>query len=213
MAKSKLARRRSKRKRNPENGNSKAEATKLAYSIGAGFAGYTATRFIARMAYSQAVKKFPGGAKHAAFAASAAGAAGAFFGSKHWGKVEDYHDEITIGAGIALAQSFVQSYIPQYGWIVGDLDESQYKKTAQKAPQAAAADLSALPLPPGVPETVPELPPTSDFDLDALLAEHGLEEGEQLGVLAPAGGMGDSGDGLGDYSDVHEETLDGGMFH
>jgi len=216
------AARKSPRKSNPDRG----EMTELGVRVGAGFAGYTMTRLVSRVAYSQAIKKFPNNAKHAAFVASAAGAAAAYFGSSKWDKLADYHDEISIGAGIALFQSFIQTYLPQYGWIVGDLSAEQYqaaaKKTAKEA-EGAGSFYSSVPSLPGVPDALPAHTPRgpemgSEDELSKLLEEAGFEEGDTIGQLPPAddgvdfdalglgglGSLGDAGDGLGDYSEMHE---------
>ena len=136
---SKLAKMRSRRrtKKNP------SEATELGYNIAAGFAGYGVTRFLSRAVYSQVVKKRPQLAEHAYVVAAAVGAAGAYFGSKKWAKVADYHEAISIGAGIALLQTAVQTYIPKFGWIVGDVSASQYVKAAAKPAAIANLDLGA----------------------------------------------------------------------
>lgn len=168
MAKSKLAKRRRRRRSNPP-------AVEFAVSVGAGFAGYAATRFIARAAFSQAIKKWPKGAKHAHVAASAIGAAGVFFGSKYWSKLDDYHEAATIGAGIALIQTAVQTYLPQFGWIVGDVNADQY---VQKKRALPPANLDSLML---------DAPPAADsgFDLDALLAENKELEAVPVGQMDP----------------------------
>lgn len=156
MAKSKIARRKARRKSNPEIQKTKEFAT----TIGAGFVGYAVTSFAGRAIFSQAVKKYPGAAKHIAVLASAAGAAGVYFGSKYWDKASEHHEAITIGAGIALLKSAVQTYVPKYGWIVGDLDPVQY---AAKKKTITAADIP------------PEEQAVDNFDLDALLQDNDLE--------------------------------------
>jgi len=190
MAKSKLARRYKRRK------NIAREATQgskdLAISVGAGFAGYAATRFISRMAYSQVIKRFPGGADYAALIASAIGAAGTFFGTKYWSKVEDYHEAASVGAGIALLQTGVQTFLPKFSWIVSDVAPEQYvqKKTESKA---GGVTLESIP---GVFDTtdVPELaapspePTGGIFDLGRMLSENPELEAVPIGSSPPAPG-------------------------
>lgn len=118
--------RRAKRYRRNEGDSAPAvvrtsELTDLAYTIGAGLGGYAATRFVARVAYTQAAKRGMKAAKHIGAGASAVAALAAFFASRHWDKLEEHHEAITIGAGIGAAQTVLQTYLPQYAWIVSDV--------------------------------------------------------------------------------------------
>jgi hypothetical protein len=176
MPKSTIARR--KRRRKNAAASTKA-ATELATSVGAGFAGYAATKLIGRMAYSQIIKKFPKFAKHGGVLASAAGAAAAYLGSKHWDKVAEHHDAITIGAGIAVLQSAARTYAPKkYAWIVSDYSEDQYKSKGKVTIAPPEEDFTA-PVLPDAPEAI------SDFDLDRLLAENTELEAVPIGQAPP----------------------------
>lgn len=182
MAKSKLARYKSKRKAkvNPQ----KKEAIEAAANVGAGFAGYATTRMISRLAYSQAVRRSPGSAPHVHVAASLAGAAGVYFGSKYWGKVDEYHEAASIGAGIALIQAAFQTYMPKLGWIVGDVSPEQYGAGKKKS-VLPDADMTTI-----MPAERAALPAASGglgegFDLDALLAGDDSIEAVPIGQ-APA---------------------------
>ncbi len=200
MAKSKLARFKSKRKArtNPQ----KAAATEMAANVGAGFAGYAATRLLSRMVYSQAVKKFPNASAHFHFAASVMGASGVYFGSKYWSKVDDYHEAASIGAGIALIQTGIQTYMPKFGWVVSDVSPEQYTKKKAVLPPA---DMNSL-----LPDDQDSLPPASaalgDFDLDALLAGdnsiEAIEVGQAPPIEEPAGFV-SGGDDFGEDSLEH----------
>lgn len=180
MAKSKLAKYRRRRKANPE---TKA-IVDLATNIGAGFAGYTATRFVSRVAYSQAVKRWPNASKHVYAAASALSAAGVFAGTRYWKRAGDYHEPAVIGAGIALIQTLIQTYLPKFGWIVADVNAEQYGATKKRAPALPAADLSTLF---DESEPMPELAPApqSSFDLEALLAQEPDLEAVPIGQASP----------------------------
>ena len=206
MAKSKLAKykkRRKTKKKNPET----SEAVELATNIGAGFAGYAATRLISRMAYVQALKKYPKASKHIHVAATAVGAAGVYFGSKHWDKVDEYHEAAALGAGVAILQTAMQTYLPQIGWVVADVSPEQYSKKAKSvAPRATKADLESM-LPP--PNEGDESNPTAQqdlgnfgtFDLDAILAEDSSLEAVEIGQMPPVDdGSGDDGE-IQDYED------------
>jgi hypothetical protein len=165
MAKSKLARYRSKRPAKKKNPITESAAVDLGMQVGAGFAGYTATRFLMRAAYSQAIKRWPRFAKHIGVLTSAVGATGVYFGTKHWEKAEDYHYSATIGAGIAVLQSAIQTYVPGLGWIVSDMDPSQY--APKQLPEASVDDLSAF----GIDDPEPEMTsPQIASNLDRLLA-------------------------------------------
>lgn len=230
MAKSKVAKFKKRRKaaRSAKKNPAKGEITELGTRVGAGFAGYTLARLVSRVAYAQAIKKFPNHASHAAVVASVASTAAAYYGTSKWDKIADYHDEITIGAGIALFQQVVQTYLPQYSWIVGDLSADQYKSASQKAKEDAAKNqsqiVSSVPSLPGIPDEVPDQPRRrgpemgSEGELADILAEAGFEESDTVGQLPPAAGpdfedldldglgfgsLGGGGDGLGDYSESH----------
>lgn len=200
MAKSKIAKYRARR--NPS--RAKKEAIELATSIGAGFAGYGAARLFGRIVFSQAVRRWPGASKHLHVLASAASAAGIYIGTRSWSKTEDYHEAASIGAGIALLQSAIQTYLPKFGWVVSDVDAAQYSRA--KKQQLPDADMDLLM--PGD-EPVPSL--DGGFDLDALLAEHPDIEAVPVGRMAPAIDNPDYGDdeddlgnagGFGDLGDL-----------
>jgi len=208
MGRSKIAKRR--RRRNP----SVKSATDLATDIGAGVVGYASVRLLSRIAFAQSLKRWPGAAKHLHVAASAASAAGIYFGSKHWSKIEDYHEAATIGAGIALFQTALQTYLPQLGWIVADVNADQYAATGKKQDQAMLpnADLTGMFEDPMFEESPvqAELPPAQgDFDLDAMLNEHPDVEAVEIGRTDAVPEMQDDGavDNLDDL--IHSN----GMMH
>jgi hypothetical protein len=182
--KSKVAKFRSKRKSKRAN-PAKAEAIETASSIGAGFAGYAATRLLSRMVYAQAVKRYPRASTHMHVAASALGATGVYFGSKHWSKIDQYHDAASIGAGIALIQTALQAYLPKFGWVVADVSADQYvKKEKRMLPDA---DMNSILPADHEMDALPE--PSSNlgdaFDLDALLSSDNSIEAVAIG-RAPA---------------------------
>lgn len=194
MAKSKLAKRRRRRRKNPDDtpsrSRAKGEVIELATNIGAGFAGYAGTRLLSRMAYAQAVKRFPNASPYVHVAAAALGAAGVYFGTKHWSKAQDYHESASIGAGIALLQTAIQTFVPKFGWIVADVTPDQYVKKAKKK-VLPAADMNQL----------TAAPEATGFDLDALLEENPDVEAVSIGQMEvdpdlpgdPEGEMGDLG--------------------
>lgn len=137
MPKNKIAKYRQRRKRNP----SKDELVSIATGAGAGFAGYAVTRLLSRVAYSLVVKRFPRLADHIAVGVSAGGAVGIYLTTRYWERASAYQEPAMVGAGVALLQVVVQTYLPKFGWVVSDLDPGQYEpsKTALPAP-----DLEAL---------------------------------------------------------------------
>lgn len=183
--KSKLAKYKAKRKAKAKSNPEKKQVMEFGANVGAGFAGYAATRFISRVAYSQALKRFPKASSHVHVAASALGAAGVYFGSKHWEKVDEYHEAAAIGAGIALLQTTMQTYLPKFGWLVSDVSEDQYTRKKKVKRTLPEANLDTL-LPPEEPDALPE---ASDnlgaFDLDALLASDNSIEAVEIGQAPP----------------------------
>lgn len=195
MAKSKLARYRKKRPtKNPITESAFAE---FGLQVGAGFAGYTATRLLMRMAYSQAVKRWPNFAQHLGVLTSAVGATGIYFGTKHWEKIDDYHESATIGAGIAVLQSILQTYVPKLGWIVSDMDASQYVK-----PNLPEADLDELSGFSGI-EDPPDDTPQIASSFDRLLAENNDLEAIPYGTSDGTEEM-----AMADYSDAGDDDLE-----
>lgn len=99
----------------------------LLYEIGPAFGAYAATRFGARIASKLGGAKL---GKHAAPLGSVSIAAAAWLLAHRIPKIAKFHTPIIIGSSIAAVQSLVQTYLPQYGWLVGDI--------APEAPQVAA---------------------------------------------------------------------------
>ena len=136
MAKSKLAKYKSRRRKsNP------SASVELAASIGAGFAGYGVSRGISHIVTLQVAKRWPKATKIAHIAATAAGAAGVYFGTKHIRQLEGYHDAAVIGAGVALAQVVAQTLAPaKYAWLISDpqIDVEVQRKKAMRASQSNA---------------------------------------------------------------------------
>lgn len=197
MAKSKktLARRRRARRRNPDEAPRERasrfteDATDLAYTVGAGVAGYAVARVTARGAASLAQKKYPKLAKHAAPIGSAIGAVGAWLASRYWEKAADYHDAVTVGAGVALAQSVIQTYLPQFAWVVSDLGAPRGVSQQQIGPQV------------------------SDAELQRLLDANGLVEGPAVAQLPAVPSAAAAPGAMSDDELVDFNGMEGGMFN
>jgi hypothetical protein len=131
MARTKLSKRYSKRRRkNPEGDEPPASSSsdagerplmeEVAGWVVPGFAGFAATRFTSYVASTQIAKRKPEWAIHS----GAAVAVGSFL-ALWWfaGKIKmlrDHHTPIVVGSAIAALQSLIQMYIPQLGWMLAD---------------------------------------------------------------------------------------------
>lgn len=92
----------------------------LAKPIAFGLASYTGVRLTGRIAFRLARKKSPGLARHLGPWASVAAALGAWAAAEKLESLQGNKTEIVIGAGIAAVQGLLQTYIPQYAWIMND---------------------------------------------------------------------------------------------
>jgi hypothetical protein len=118
--------------------------TDLAEFIVPGFAGYAATRLLARVTYVQLSKKWPKASRHLA----AGSGVGAFLASwyllHHVERLKKYHTPATVGAAIAALQTIVQTYLPKFGWIVSDFQPTVGSVTSPMvAPKPTAAQIAA----------------------------------------------------------------------
>jgi hypothetical protein len=145
-----------------------------------GFAGYGATKMLARIVAVQLAKKYPSAGKHVAAGSTVIAFLAAWFLLHRIKKLEQYHTPVVVGSAIASLQTIVQTYLPKYGWMVSDAP--QLNPAASKG--AAGVPLMAATAPetlyPGGPEIV--------------------DDDEDVGELDPnnMGSLGDAADGLGD---------------
>lgn len=215
---SKISRYKSRR----NGGSVVSQASDMAVRVGAGFAGYTAGRFVSRAVYQMALKKFPQLAKHSAVVAGIGSTVGAIYAADKWKALDDYKDEIIIGAGIAALQTAAQAYVPsKFAWLASDFFHGPYANAAQKAQDSVVSDSLGDILPPiDVPEMAAAAPPPRaalpapksvqppaqhDFDLNAFMAEHNLEE-------TPVGGAPEP-DPMGEMADMGSDASFGGMLN
>jgi hypothetical protein len=110
----------------------------LGTEIGAGFAGFAASRLTTRIVSVQLAKRAPTYAKHAGVASSLATFLAAVLLAKRWKHTEKYADALAFGSGLALLQTVIQTYIPGLGWIVADCSP----EVAAAAQPAAVAPAS-----------------------------------------------------------------------
>jgi len=118
MARSKMHRRYVKS--NPGPKSNPPLFTELLEFAGPGFGAFAATRLGTRIAATQVEKWKPSWGKHAGAVASVSAFLAAWFLGHRVKFLAKYHTPITVGAGIAMAQSLIQLYIPQLGWMVAD---------------------------------------------------------------------------------------------
>lgn len=147
MAKAKRKRFKRRRRRmteNPARSNPPLMTDLLEYA-GPGFAAFAGTRFLTRIAMTQLAKWKPGLGKHAG-AATSVGTFLAVWLLGHKVKiVEKYHTPVVVGAAIAMAQSLLQIYFPQLGWIVADATPDLALPAAPANTQLAIAQLDLRP--------------------------------------------------------------------
>lgn len=140
----KLAKIRRRRKKNPgEPKRNPPLSTDIVHFLLPGFAAFAASRVGTRMAAVQIAKRWPKAAKHAG-AIAAVGAFGAAWWGAHKVKfLEQYHDAIVVGSGLAAMQSLVQLYLPKLSPVLGEPCPSnvqiQMPKTQAQLAQAQAA--------------------------------------------------------------------------
>jgi hypothetical protein len=85
-----------------------------------GFATYAATRLAGRVAYKMAVKRSPKLAKHVGALTPSLVAGLTWFAVHKIDRLDKYHHGAVIGSCIAAAQSLIQTYVPQVGWLLND---------------------------------------------------------------------------------------------
>ncbi len=145
------ARARAKRKRRSEPArapsyrrNPAVDWTETAKQLGYGAAGFAVSRFATRVAAVQVAKWKPDLAKHAGVGAGILSFLAALFLAKRTKYTDRYANEITLGTGIALAQTLIQTYLPQLGWMVSDASADQVAAAAATQAKLAAPQSTGL---------------------------------------------------------------------
>lgn len=98
-----------------------------------GFGAFAASRFVSRVAATQVAKRWPKLGKHAGVAAAGGTFAAAWFLAHRWDKIAKYHTPAVVGSGLAFLQTLVQTYFPQFGWMVSDVTPDLPKVAAAEA--------------------------------------------------------------------------------
>lgn len=143
-----------------------------------GLAGYAGTRLVARVVYQQLMRKWPKGSRHFSVLSTGAAFLGAWYLSGKWDRTAKHRLPITVGAGIAAAQSAIQTYVPKFGWIVSD-----YQPTVGSASQPKALPASPQPMMEPDPGLVDIPEATSDYYED---------DDEIMNPMDPSAGPGES---------------------
>lgn len=106
-----------------------------------GLAGYTGARVAGRIGYQIARRKSVGLAKHVGPWTSVAVALATFWATGKFTQLKPYREGAVIGASIAAVQGLLQTYVPQWSWILNDYHLND------ALPQAPAANKGATPEP------------------------------------------------------------------
>lgn len=133
-ARSRLRRRRRKAKRNPA--SLPSGFTESMKQVGAGFAGFAATRAISRIAATAVARKWPRAAKLAGVVAGAGAMIASELLAHRFDQTRPYAESITMGAGVAAAATLVQTLVPQYGWLIAHPSEDPQLPATQSVEMA-----------------------------------------------------------------------------
>lgn len=86
-----------------------------------GFGAYAGTRFLQRVVFSLASKRWPKLGKHLHALAGVAAFGATWLFAHKVRSIAKYHDGIVMGSGIAAFQGVAQTYLPKYGWLTADV--------------------------------------------------------------------------------------------
>ena len=178
MARSRLHRRYGKKRRSSsEPKHNPPLLADLAEWAGPGFASFATTRFLTRIVTQKVNEKKPSWGKHAGVGVSV----GSFLLLWYLGHkikwIAKYHTPITVGSAIAAAQSILQLYLPQVGWMIGDA-------TPEVAAAATAGGATAL-----TARSIPQLEPMPDEDPNEYTYNDSFDPG-RYGIKQASAGPG-----------------------
>lgn len=105
-----------------------------------GFGAFGASRFLSRIAAVQVARARPAWGKHAGVAAALLAAAAAYYGAPRVKALAKYEQPLTVGAVIALLQTFIQTYLPKLGWMLSDASP----QLAEERTRGALADAAPV---------------------------------------------------------------------
>lgn len=148
-----------------------------------GIAAYASVRVAGRIACKLGNRKSKKLGKHLSPLCAILVAAGEWLAVHKIQRLKQYHAGVVIGSSIAAAQTVLQTYVPQYSWILNDyhLDEVNAKLAGKKTPNGLpAAAQDSLPEPTAAEDDYGDL----DLPLEELNIPE-LDEGGE-GSLAPS---------------------------
>jgi hypothetical protein len=131
------------------------DMSELADFVLPGFAGFAATKLLARIVAVQAAKRWPNAGKHVAVGSTVVAFLAAWMLLHRIKKLAPYQMPATVGAGIAALQSAVAAWLPKYGWMVSEPSAENaplLSSGAQRASMPSGAPVETLF--PGGPEVV-----------------------------------------------------------
>jgi hypothetical protein len=114
-------------------------------TVGYGFGGFALSRFATRVTSVQVAKKWPTYARHAGVAAGIVTFLAAVFFAKRSKHTAHQAETLQIGTGLALAQTFIQTYFPTLGWVVADCTNDQVAQAAAAQQVATPTSTGLLP--------------------------------------------------------------------
>jgi hypothetical protein len=108
--------------------------------IAPGLIAYTGVRLAGRIAFKVGKRKSLAWGRHLGPWASVLAALGAWWAVHKIPKLERFHTPVVVGGFIAAIQGILQTYLPQYGWIMNDyhLDDPMPRLAASAGSPAAA---------------------------------------------------------------------------
>src|SRR5690606_28919774 len=112
----------------------------MAKQVGAGAAGYAGTRVVQRVAWTLTQKRKPQWSKHVQALAGVATFGAVLYGGSKIQALDDYHEAIVIGSGVAAAQGVVHAYVPKYAWLLQDPRSDASRQLPAGTPAAQLPD-------------------------------------------------------------------------
>lgn len=141
---------------------------------GPGFGSFAATRFLTRITMTALGKRNVTLGKHGGVAISAAAFLALWFLGHKVKWLEKYHTPIVVGSFIATAQTIIQTYVPQLGWMISDASP----ELAAVANTQAQSQLAA--------QTLPRLRETNE-DPEDFVYDDSFDAGRQSDLPKVAG--------------------------
>lgn len=148
-----------------------------------GFVAYAGTRTAGRIAYKLTRKRSPKLAKHIGAVTPALVAGLTWVAVHKIDRLDKYHHGAVIGSCIAAAQSLLQTYVPQYSWILNDyhmddmLPGAAPGKLTAPGPAAQAA-------PSSTPSSVADYDHQNDPDLADLIGPEVIDGDLDVDIMS-----------------------------